>query len=121
MTTPTERLTLAADRLDHLHEGAKHIPTDLIHDRDFRMGLVRTQQVEVAQFFYGGAAEVFLTLGPAVLPMLAKLLRAEVKSVKASESIHGILTRPSGDQPQYLDSTVAALAFADHILKTEED
>lgn len=125
MTTPTERLNRAAYRLDHLYEGAKHIPTDLFHDRDFRVGLVNSESHEpgpsIAQFYWGGAAEVFLALGPAVLPMLAKLLREEARNVAMSESINGLLAQNRSDaQPSYLASALAALAFADHILNTEE-
>ena len=77
-------LRQAADICESLHEGARHIPADLIHDRDFRMGLVvpeaphadvQSNVNPVAQFFYGGAAEVFLTLGPAALPLLASIFR----------------------------------------------
>ena len=75
-------LRQAADICESLHEGARHIPADLIHDREFRVGLVNSNEggegftpPSVAQFYYGGAAEVFLTLGPAVLPLLASIFR----------------------------------------------
>lgn len=104
----TGRILAAADHLDYLHEGSRHIPTDLIHDRDFRVGLVctRNQQVgqTVAQFFYGTAAEVFMTLGPACLPLAATLLRAVAA---------GSLDVPS-------DVTMSAYRLADHILKIKE-
>lgn len=108
--TQRERLIAAADQLDCLYEGSEHIPTDLFHDRDFRVGLVRPECTRVsdmadlhavAHFFYGGAAEVFLTMGPAVLPLLSPLLRQV-----ADSPTDGALT--------------AALALADHILEQKE-
>lgn len=98
-------LTSAADHLDYLYEGARHIPTDLVHDRDFRMGLVRTREDDghhtrdIALFFYGGAAEVFMTLGPAALPLLATLLRTEAGHAAPTDG---------------------AVQLADHILKIKE-
>jgi hypothetical protein len=58
----------------------------------------------VALFFYGGAADVFLTLGPAVLPLLAMTLR------KTAAEHSGV---PS-------ETVMAALALTDHILKAKE-
>jgi hypothetical protein len=109
-TQDSARLIEAADYLDHLHAGSKHIPTDLIHDRDFRVGLVCTQTQSptqtVAQFFWGGAAEVFLALGPASLPLLSQLLRDECKWNRAFDGA---------------SSRAAALALADHILAGRSD
>lgn len=102
--TIAARLNEAADYLDYLYEGAKHIPTDMFHDEE-RKGLVRTQQREAAVFFYSGAAEVFLTLGPAALPVLAGWLRATAR----------VYSGVPGERIQ------AALAFADHVLKTKEN
>jgi len=105
------RLTEAADYLDHLYGGSKHVPADLMHDRDFRRGLVRptasaevTDVHPVAQFFWGGLPEVFLALGPAALPLLSKLLRTQ------AEERSGV---PS-------QSDMAAIALADHILAQKE-
>jgi hypothetical protein len=98
-----QQLIKAAERLEYLYERSKHIPTDLIHDRGYRVGWVHEKSATgelVAQFHYGGAAEVFLTLGPAVLPILADVLRTE-----AGRAV------PNGD----------AVRLADHILKTEAD
>jgi hypothetical protein len=106
MTDIVARLNAAADHLDWLYEGAKHIPSDMIHDRDFRMGMVRADQWKVAQFFYGGAAEVFLTLGPDVLPLLSKLLRTTAASHLCN------LGTETAD---------AVVALADHILKAKEE
>lgn len=102
MTDIKARLLEAADNLDHLHEGSKHIPTDLVHS-DATRGLVKcADRVQpVALFYFGGAAEVFLTLGPAVLPLLAQTLR------KAAEDHFGV---PS-------ETVLAACDLADHILK----
>ena len=98
-----ERLIEAADHLDYLYEGSKHIPTDLFHSAINR-GWVLDRAPDsrpVAQFLYGGAAEVFLTMGPAALPLLSPLLRQVA------------------DNPT--DGTVtAALTLADHILKQKE-
>lgn len=108
MTDIPARLTEAADYLDYLYEGAKHIPTELFHDRDFRVGLIHTEQSggmhhsEVAQFFYGGAAEVFLTLGPAALPLLAQLLRSEAEGTSIGRPVN-----------------FNAKILADHILKAK--
>jgi hypothetical protein len=98
-TDDSARLSEAADYLDHLHESSKHIPADPIpHDFNAQ---------PVAQFFYDGAAEVFLalTLGPASLPLLAQWLRDEHKWNRAFEGA---------------SSRAAALALADHILKAKE-
>jgi hypothetical protein len=104
------RLIEAADYLDYLYEGSKHIPVDLMHDREFRAGLVRprdnaevTDVNPVAQFFYGGAAEVFTALGPAALPLLARLLRSEAEAPKIGRTIN-----------------FNAEVLADHILKEKE-
>jgi hypothetical protein len=75
-------LRQAADICESLHEGSKHIPADLIHDRGYRVGWVHEGSATgdlVAQFHYGGAAEVFLTLGPAFLPLLAATFRSVAK------------------------------------------
>lgn len=108
MYPSTERLIKAADRLDYLYEGSKHIPRDLAHSEVTRGLVVKdgrsaTNERPVAQFFWGGAAEVFVTLGPAVLPLLATLLR------KTAADRAGV---PSA-------TVLAALAFADHVLKEE--
>jgi hypothetical protein len=107
MTDTVARLNEAADHLDWLYEGARHIPSDLIHDRGFRMGLVCTRNQQpgqtVAQFFYGGAAEVFLTLGPEALPLLSKLLRTTAASY--------FVNLP--------ETAKAVVALADHILKAK--
>ena len=102
MTDIPARLREAADHLDHLYEGAKHIPTDMFEDEE-RNGYVRTSHWEVALFRWGGAAEVFLALGPAALPLLAEWLRATAR----------VYSGVPGDRIQ------AALAFAEHILKTK--
>jgi hypothetical protein len=108
MTDIKARLTEAADYLDNLYEGSRYIPGDLIHSEAQR-GLVKalpedapdaTRAHPVAQFFYDGAAEVFLALGPAALPLLADVLRTE-----ASE--------------EWLPGA-AAVALANHILKEKE-
>lgn len=113
MTDIKNRLTGAADHLDYLYEGAKHLPADLIHS-DERRGLVTTVVTErpVAQFFWGGAAEVFLALGPAALPILARILREEAR-VTISEA-HG---ENCSDDCVTLDY----LRLADHILITKEN
>lgn len=107
MTDIKARLTEAADHLDWLYEGARHIPTDLIHDRDFRVGLVRSGDLDpdrpVAQFFWGGAAEVFLTLGPDALPILASMLRSEADAIDIGRSVN-----------------FNAKILADHVLNTKE-
>ncbi len=97
-----ETLNAAADRLDRLHEGSEHIPDGIMHDREFRRGLVRTETERVAQFYYGGAAEVFIALGPESVPLLADLLRALARD-------HGAM------RPQLLGSS---LVFAKHVLNT---
>lgn len=99
MSDAKARLTEAAEHLDWLYEGAKHLPSDLVHDRDFRMGLVRSENRSVAQFFYGGAAEVFMTLGPDVLPLLSTLLRSEAGRITP---------------------TYGSVQLADHIIATKE-
>lgn len=110
MTDTVARLNEAADHLDWLYEGAKHIPSDLIHDRGFRMGLVCTKDQRpgqtVAQFFYGGAAEVFLTLRPEALPLLSKLLR-----ITAASHLCNLGT----------ETADAVIALAGHILKAKEE
>lgn len=126
MSTIAVRLTEAADYLDYLHEGAKHIPADLERNTDIKGLVAQPERPDggvhrVAQFFYGGAAEVFLALGPAVLPLLAKLLREEARNVAMSESINGLLAQIKSDaQPMYLESALAAVTVADHILKSKE-
>ncbi len=114
MTDIKARLTEAADYLEYLFEGSKHVPDGLFQTAAQR-GLVRGPADEVvAQFFYGGAADVFIALGPAALPLLARMFRAE--------------TYCAGDDGDHEKSgctdtnctALAALKLADYILKAKE-
>lgn len=126
MTDIKARLLEAADHLDYLHEGSKHIPTDLVHSEE-RRGLVMSTETDahrarqVGQFFWGGAAEVFITLGPAVLPLLANWLHSEADDVAMIDAINSRdPDNPGKTRVLYRPQTSDALRLADHILKTRE-
>ena len=116
MNSIKSRLEEAADYLDHLYEGSKHIPTDLFHPEDERgivLSMSPSAHKPVAQFFWGGATEVFLALGPVALPLLSRLLRTEAAG-SAGDEIHDARCVPEEC------TGVAAVALADHILKAKE-
>lgn len=122
MTDIKARLNEAADYLEHLYEGSKHIPTDLIHDRGYRVGWVHEKNEHgdlVAQFHYGGAAEVFMALCPAILPDLARWLREEAAHVHYSNLSN---ETDQGDVPteNHWDTVRTSLRLADRILKAKE-
>lgn len=126
MTDIKARLLEAADYLDYLHEGSRHIPVSLAHSK-FSSGLVikaggsDTNEWHVAHFFWGGAAEVFIALGPAVLPLLAKWLRSEADDAAMIDAINDKDTdNPGKTRVLYRPQASDALALADHILKTRE-
>lgn len=129
MTDVKARLTEAADYLDYLYEGSKHIPAEAFHDKH-RRGVVRAFQADphspepaalVAQFFYGGAADVFLALGPGALPLLSALLRHEAADVAMCDAINE--RDPDNDgktRVLYRDATSSAMALAAYILKAKD-
>lgn len=115
MTDLRPRLVEAADYLEQLHEAAAHIPEDQVQHEVKGMVVTEHGAVRelVAQFFFGGAVEVWMTLGPAALPIVAGWLRTEAR-ITASDEVH------DGNCRNGTCTTVSALALADHILKVKE-
>lgn len=111
MTDIKAQLIEAAVYLDYLFEGSRHVPMDLRHSKRIRGRVEDGDENTVALFFYGGVPEVFLALGPSVLPLLARWLRTEVTY---GEGIHDESCQAGWCQ------AMDALALADHILKSKE-
>ena len=126
MKSVKHRLEEAADYLDHLYKGSKQSPTTLAHSEVTR-GLVvedcgsATNEQPVAHFFRDGLPEVFLTLGPASLPLLSRWLRREVEDVVMCDAINAKdPDNPGKTRVMYRPQASNAVAFADHILKVKE-
>lgn len=113
MTGIKTRLIEAADYLDYLFEGSRHVPMDLRHSTRIRGRVEDSDENTVALFFYGGVPEVFLALGPAVLSLLSRWLRTEATYGSGSD-IHDESCQAGWCQ------AVDALAVADQILKAKE-
>lgn len=119
MTNIKDRLTEAADYLDYLYEGSKHVPDDLFQPEGERsIVLSPSADRPVAQFFWGGVAEVFVALGPAVLPLLAQWLRDEAVDVEMIDRINAVDPDNDGKtRVLHKPQTSDAFALADRILK----
>lgn len=108
------RLTEAADYLDHLYEGARHIPEDLRHSPKVRGRVEDHNENTAALCFYGGLAEVILALSPASIPGIAQWLRTEA-ACNAGDEDH----EATGCTVETC-TALAALAVAENILKVKE-
>jgi len=108
-----ERLLAAADYCDWLYEGSKHVPTDLRHSERIRGRIEDGEENTAAIVFYGGLAEVYLSLGSGVLSVLARWLRTEAKTW-AGDEIH------ERNCSAVVCTGCAAEELADRLLKAKE-
>lgn len=108
-----KQLIAAADYLDELYEGAKHIPENLRHSPKVKGRVEDYDQNTAALCFYGGMAESIVTLGPAMQPLLAQWLR--------TESLHLVDDELHGEECTIdVCTAVAAAAVAERILKARK-